>query len=747
MTRRGRRETSVAGGKPSSRGHGAGHPRRHLRAAVALLVLAGLAVYANSFGGMQLLDDYQAIALNKSIQRLWPISDVLSAPAQSTVAGRPIVNLTFAINYAIGGAGLWGYHAVNLAVHMAAALLLFGILRRTWPAAVGGAAETPGRANGDSRVLWLAAVAALIWVVHPLQTESVTYLVQRTESLMGLFYLLTLYCAMRGMQTTGRAVVAWFVAAVVACALGMACKEVMVTAPLMVLLYDRVFVTGSFHQIVLRRGRLYLGLAATWILLVLLMAGGPRSASVGFAHGVSALTYAENQCQAILTYLKLAFWPHPLLVDYGVPRAIPVAEAVPYAAALGVLLAAVVIALVRRPAIGFLGAWFFIILAPTSSFVPIISEVAAERRMYLPLAAVIVLAVALADRLFDRLSASSSRYGTGRSWAKGLIVVIVVGLLGSLTIRRNAEYHDPFGMWKDLLAVRPDSARAYANLGLLYSMSDRQAEALQAFQQVLKLGPDDMATRANLGKTLAALGRHEEAVAEYQRAMAMAPDDRVLRCSLGSELEELGRVDEAMECYQGVLKVEPGNTMAGMGVGSCLQRKGEFTAAATAYRGLLAVDARNLDARCRLATCLVRAGKFDEAIAECRDNLARDPRHAPSWHTLGNALAGADRKPEALDAYRQALRIDPRNAETRCNIGIVLGQLGQVDEAIAFHLDTLRMFPSHVTTRFDLAKLLEQQGRPDEAAVQYAEVLRIEPGHAAARAARDRLAGRSDLSR
>jgi tetratricopeptide (TPR) repeat protein len=634
-----------------------------------------------------------------------------------------------------------------LAIHLVAGLLLWGILRRTWPSAVVGGPPAESKPRGDTilipRAEWLAAVAALIWIVHPLQTESVTYLVQRTESLMGLFYLLTLYCLLRGTQAGGgRRTTAWFAGAVAACATGLACKEVMVTAPLIVLLFDRTFLAGSFREIARRRPGLYIGLAATWIVLAFLMAGSPRSASVGFTHGVSAFEYAENQCIAIVTYLKLAFWPRPLLIDYGVPIALSPGETAPYAAVLAILLLATVVTLKFRPSIGFLGVWFFVILAPTSSFVPIISEVAAERRMYLPLAAVVVLAVVVGDRLIDRVSKRLSLHGTQRGWAKALFVAIVAGLLGSATIRRNAEYRDALGMWTDLLAVRPNSARAYANLGLIHTMADRPAEALVAFQQVLRLGPDDLATRANLGKTLAALGRYDEAVVEYKKALAMAPEDQVLRCSLGNALEAINKTDAALQCYREVLKIEPDNMMAEGGIAACLQKKGDFEAAAEACRAVLAKEAKNLETRCRLASCLVRQGRANEAIVECRKNLAVDRQHAPSWHTMGNALASAGQKTEALDAFRQALRLDPKNAETRCNIGIILGQLGRTDEAMARHVETLQMFPRHVTTRLDLARLLEQQGRLSEAAAAYSEVLRIEPGHAAARAALDRLRSR-----
>ena len=230
---------------------------------------------------------------NPTIRQLWPPGPVLfpTLPG-STVEGRPLLNLSFALNYAAGGLDPLGYHLVNLALHLAAGLALFGIVRRTLllPAmreCAGGAATR------------LALAAAVLWVVHPLQTESVTNIVQRAESLMGVFYLFTLYCAIRGF--TGGSPYTWKLAAIVVCLTGMAAKEVMATAPLAILLYDAAFLSGSVRAAFAGRRKFYQALMATWGLLALLaLSAGSHGRTVGFGLGVSALDYAQTQCVAIL---------------------------------------------------------------------------------------------------------------------------------------------------------------------------------------------------------------------------------------------------------------------------------------------------------------------------------------------------------------------------------------------------------------------------------------------------------------
>ncbi len=272
-----------------------------------IIVVAVLVAYHNCFALPFLMDDPLAIVDNPGIHHLWPIWDVLSPSPTSLVGGRPVVSLSFAVNYALGGVTVGGYHAFNLAIHALAALTLFGFVRRTL-------LRPSLRERFAASATSLALATAVLWAVHPLQTEAVTYVSERCELLMGLFYLLTLYCFVRG--TDSKRSGSWFTAAVVACLLGMASKEVMVTAPLMVLLYDRTLVSGSFREAWKRHRWLYLGLASTWLLLARMMIG-LHSRGVGLGLQISWWSYALVECRAIVKYLCLAIWPHPLVFDYG----------------------------------------------------------------------------------------------------------------------------------------------------------------------------------------------------------------------------------------------------------------------------------------------------------------------------------------------------------------------------------------------------------------------------------------------
>jgi tetratricopeptide (TPR) repeat protein len=282
----------------------------------------------------------------------------------------------------------------------------------------------------------------------------------------------------------------------------MASKEVMVSAPVMVLLYDRTFLAGTFQEAWRRRRRLYLGLAATWIPLAYLVAsiGGDRGGTTGTGSGVNIGAYALTQFPAVVNYLWLSLWPHPLVFDYGAEWVKDAVEVVPAALVLIGLVAGTLFALKRRPVVGFLGAWFFAILAPTS-LIPGARQTMAEHRMYLALADVITLLVLGVHAWGGR---------------RALVAWCALALgLGWLTVSRNEDYRTELSIWGDTAAKRPRNPWVQTNLGMALYDQGKAAESIRYFERSLKLGTDDAGPHNNLGLAMAKLGRLPEAVEQY----------------------------------------------------------------------------------------------------------------------------------------------------------------------------------------------------------------------------------------
>ncbi|MGA2604177.1 MAG: tetratricopeptide repeat protein [Verrucomicrobiia bacterium] len=659
-----------------------------------LIIAAGIGAYYNSFQGPFILDDLPYVLENPHIRHLWPIGDALLPSAKSFVEGRPIVNFSLAVNYALGGLAVWGYHVFNLAVHVLAALTLYGIVRRTL--------LRPGlRERFGASAEWAALAVAVLWTVHPLQTEAVTYIWQRCESLMGLFYLLSLYGFIRGAES--RRSLGWFSLSVAACYLGVGTKEVMVTAPLMVLLYDRAFISGGFREAWTRHWRLYLGLASSWLWLGYLMAGF-HNRDVGYGWGVTWRGYALTECPAVVQYLRLAVWPHPLIFDYGEYVPIGLLAAAPYALILAVLVTGVLFALKRHPAIGFVGAWFFVILAPTSSVVPIGGSPMAEYRMYLPLAAVVTIAVvgavALGKRLFHK--------------QQGVVLGCIAGgsvavLLAFLTIQRNRDYYSALTIWQDTVDKRPDNPRALNNLGNALVQLGRRQEAMGHYEQALRIQPDYAETHNNLGNTLFRLGRTQEAIGHYEQALRINPDLAKAHNNLGNALLQSGKVQEAISHYEQALQIRPDLAEAHNGLGYALLQAGKVPEAIEQDQLALRIKPDYADGYNNLGLALAQQGRLREAMEQWEQALRVNPDLADAHYNLGLALQKRGRFPEAIDHYEQALRIQPDDAEAHCNLGLALEKLGRTQEAISHYEQALRIKPDFTQAQNARARLQASQ--------------------------------------
>ena len=551
-----------------------------------LLAVAAWAAYGRTFSYPFVYDDFRAVPLNLSLARF---TTAWHPPAESTVSGRPVLNLSLAADHWIGGNAVATYRITNLAIHWGAALLLAGIIRH---------ALDRRRYRGANALSW---GIALIWLVHPLQTAAVTYLAQRAETLVTLFYLLTLYAFARGCSgwsaTSGRASPrshqnVWLIASVAACALGMGTKEVMVSAPVIVLLFDGIFFAGSFRSAWRQRAGYYVSLTLTWaVLIALVLSTHGRSGSVGFGHGVPAGRYLITQGRAICLYVRLSLFPYPLVFDHGKAWADPTPLSLAFGGLVLVALAGTLWALVRRPAIGFLGAAFFALLAPTSSFIPVITEPVAEHRMYLPLACLLIAAV----------------LGLA-AWRKAVAVTccgLAAAALLPVTIARNAVYRSEESIWRDTVRKAPGNERAHYNLGcVLAAQPAGRAEAIDQFTAAIGLDPNYPEARYNLGLALQTIaGREAEAIAQYRAALRLRPDLAPVYCNLGTLLAaDPASFPEAIQLFQMAIRLDPQLAEAHFDLAvAWLQSPGREADGLRELRTVLSLDPADQSARDLLA--------------------------------------------------------------------------------------------------------------------------------------------------
>jgi Tfp pilus assembly protein PilF len=555
--------------------------RRRLIAA-AILAVAALAVYARSFGVPFLFDDLLAVPENPAIRTL---SGSLATSSETALAGRPLTSLSFAANHAAGGLAVGGYHAVNLAIHVLCAWLVWGVTRRLL-------SSSRVRADDAAAAEGLALAAALLWTVHPLATETVVYVVQRTESLMALCLLATLYAFLRGVSSPRPG--PWLVASVAACALGMGCKQVMVVAPLVIWCADALFVTGSFGASLRKRAPYYAGLAATWTVLGFLLAGGEVARATGLDRdlGVTPLQYLWTQSRAILHYLRLTVWPTPLVLHYDWTAARSLREAWPSVALVGALFAATAAGVWRRIPAAFAGVVFFLVLAPSSSVVPIPTELVAERRMYVPLAALLALAVVGARRALVRFAEGS----VASRIAPAAVAALAVAL-GAAAFARVRDYRTEESIWRDTVEKSPGSVVVRNNYGRALANLGRQDEAIAQYREGLRLRPDDARTWAKLGNALSEQGKLAEAVEAYRKALLYEPTDEKTHNNLARVLLRTGDLPGAIAHLQEAVRLDPSYVLGRLNLAKLLANGGRFAEARVELERVVAMPEAPADAR------------------------------------------------------------------------------------------------------------------------------------------------------
>ncbi|MCA9123227.1 MAG: hypothetical protein H6822_28210 [Planctomycetaceae bacterium] len=523
------------------------------RLAVLTLLLIGLIVYVNCLTSAFVFDDLlfidgQALDIS-SANWLAPQIDL-------PIKGRPLVGLSFVLNYSISGTNPAGYHAFNLTVHLMCAVMLFSVVRQAM-------LRWSQERQADSALI--AVASALLWMIHPLQTECVNYVSQRSESMAALFILLSLYCAIRACETQYRG--RWIVAAGASCWTAVCCKEIAAVGPMLIILLDATFSPSSIRILIRERWRLYATVCSCWIPLASLLYLLPRSATVGVSDDVSVTQYALNQSLLIIQYFRLVVWPDALVIDYGRPREVAWLEAAPAVIAISTVLLTIAIIYRRRPVIGYLALAVVLLLAPTSSFLPITSEVGAERRLYLPLAAMVVLIVLGLWTGADRFACYCRRRGSNAlpiAWlsspiaTRGLTLGLVLPAALMLSLRsidRNREYADPLKLWTQAVEARPDNPRAWTWLAFEFSRVDR-ATAKRVTGEMVSRWCGDWSVLFDAGEAYLCLHRDPtEAARCFRRVLQLEPDHAKARLRLvwllaGCEQDELRNGKEALRIAQ-----------------------------------------------------------------------------------------------------------------------------------------------------------------------------------------------------
>lgn len=684
------------------------------------MALVAVLAYINTLPNELVFDTRNAV-YEKAPEQL------LAEPARLLQMRRPLVSLSLGFNASLNRSlalppdHVTGYHLFNLLVHVAAGMVLYGLLRRLF--------RYTRRPRGDNERIapWLAGAIALLWVVHPLNTQAVSYVVQRGESMMGMFMLLSLYALVRHTEAPDQR--GWAATCVVAGWASMASKEVGAVIPLVALVLDRTLLAGSWKVALQERWRVYVGLAVPWLTLPWILPrvlDGSGGVGLGLA-GLSPIAYLLSQGQVILHYLRLSFWPHPLIIDYAWPASYPDGTWLPGVIIVGALLAVTAWGVWRKAWWSVPAAAFFLVLGPTSSFIPI-ADLAVEHRMYVPLIAVVTLVVLLAFAGLRRLITQRSMQATiGGAVVAGLALSLATG-----TVVRNLEYRYAITLWESTVANVPQNPRAEQKLGEArqrlagelsrHGMQDRAVEQLelavkhygqavdkhQRFaQQGRRLQGSWHLAHANLGNVLRDLANyHQRRDRDDLAANQLAEAERHLRLAV---------------------EVAPEDARSHYDLGRVLMARRETADAAEALATAIALKPRFAEAYHALALVRLNAGESDEAVRLLRQAVRLKPNLGRAQAALGELLLQRDDVDEAISALEAARRLTRFDSSLFLNLAIAHMRRRDLHEAAHLLWRVTEEEPYHLRAHVLLGQVSERLGDAWQARRAYENALELDP--------------------
>jgi protein O-mannosyl-transferase len=625
---------------------------------VVALLLAGIIVYWNSFNGDFVFDDISEIRDNPSIRVLWPPH--IPMFKASELPTRPIPYYSFALNYAVHGAELFGYHVVNLCIHLVNALLIFLLIQATL-----SLSSTPESLRSNATAI--AFSSAAMWVVHPLNTEAVTYIYQRIESSMTMFFLSTFYLFIRSEGSCKRSI--WLTCSVATAAIGMGCKEVMVVVPVVIALYEYAFLRRNIRDLIRVHWKYYTALIATWsILFSSIWIQIDKYGNT--TH--NAWQHLITQPQVIFHYLRLSFLPFGQSIDLGWRPNVDFLSGQPEFTILLIVVFAAFCLYPAYPRAMFLPCLFFIVLSPTSSFVPV-ADLADEYRMYLPLAAI---TTGLSTGLVISLSAFE-RYRRGVAAKTAPVVFWLLVTLGCLalglkTVQRNVLYQDKLTLWRDTVEQSPMNPRAHTMLAVVCLERTLPETALWHSMAALSLEPGYPFAELNAGLSWLEMGRPEEAVTHFRRIIEQNDASSICRAenNLGLALLKLNQREEAIVHFRRAIALNDGFANAYLNLGNALRQQSEVDAIEM-YRKAIEVNPEYSEAYNNLGLMLTKT-QPEEALNLFKRAIRLDARNASAYSSMGNLFTRREQFDDAIQCYRKALEIDPSHAQAQHNLDVVV---------------------------------------------------------------------------
>lgn len=703
--------------------------------AVFIICILGIIIYSNTINSPFVFDDAVSITENHRIRLTnLDLKSLYDAGFKSRASSRTVANISFAINYYFGRYNVTGYHVFNIIIHILngilvyfLALIIFGKVFHsdTISLTLNSSLLTHNSSRSSLLILISSLFSALIFTAHPIQTQSVTYIVQRMNSMSAMFYLLSLLLYIKGrMALTNTKQWTLLCACLISWVLALGTKQTAVTLPFIVFLYELYFIQ-DMKAAWLRRNIPYLfGIMIFVFILGYIYFNGNPFERILSGYKYRDFTLGERlltQPRVVLFYISLIFLPLPcrlnLLHSFDISHSLtepittfPAITIIAGIIGLGVYLAR------KNRLVSFCIMWFFINLFLESSFIQL--ELVFEHRLYLPMFGFALLVPYLLFRFMPQ-----------RRNAAILIQVFIILSLSTGTYARNDVWKNRITLWSDVVSKNSASHRAHNGLGLALVEEKKFEEAIDHFSKALEIKPFHSKTYVNLGNALLAQRQVDSAVIQYRRAIELKPGSSEAHNNLGVALARQGNVKQALTHYSESLRIEPDNEEAYNNMGLAFADQGMLKEAVKHYEMALKINPGYAEAHNNLGIALARIGDLKQAVNHFIKALCIKHDFAEANINLGNVMSMQGRLDDAVSYYLEALRIKP-DAEAHKNLGGLLAQTGDFRKAVYHYQEAIRIRPDYAEAHNDLGVVFARQGRFREAGGHFSEALRIRPDYA-----------------
>jgi len=696
-------------------------------------ILAGVAtlLYLNSFRVPWQFDDRPNITNNPSVHfytfSIDHLSRLLAFSFSETI--RLFSYFTFAVNFYFGRLNVFGYHLVNLLIHISTGVLVFWFVLLT----LGLPSQ---RERYRSIGFKVAFLASLLFIVHPVQTQSVTYIVQRMSSMAAMFYLLCMVLFIKGRLSTKRRQILYYGGMGLSGLLSILSKENGLMLPIFIVLYEVCFFRGGeerfFQRSMIRVLLILTGLGLIGFILL----GWKYIDVIREGYQYRDFTMSERvltQLRVVLHYLTLLIFPHPsrlnLDYDFAVSKSLFDPISTFFSLIVIVFFIGIGVWKIKKwPTLSFFIFWYFGNLVIESSIIPL--EMVYEHRLYLPSIAPIFLFSLLLVRGWE----GWVRVERAKKEAifAGLLILIVLPLSWA-TIDRNSVWRSEFDLWADCIKKSPNKGRPHYNLGNFYYISGEIGKAKGEMELALKLDPKMVPAHFNLGVIDYNEGRFDEAVRRFKKAISINPKYARAYVSLGEVYYRNERDDEATAEFEKALKIEPSNTTANNRLGQIYLKRGNLDRALLAFKKAVMIDPTGVEAQVNLAEAYARKGKLDQGLLEIHKAIALDPDNGDAHTILGIIQLQKGMADEAVSSFLRALKTNPDDVTALSNLGIAYRYKGRIEEAVSQFQKVLSIKPNDEEAHIDLGEAYLAKGMVSEAIRENERVLKMNPRAIAAR--------------